>query len=75
MDLIFIDGSHAYSYVISDSEKALKMIAPNGLILWHDYRGPRETRDVFKALNQLSKKIPIKHIRETSLAVYRHPSK
>ncbi len=39
MDLIFIDGSHAFSYVMSDSEKAFKMIAPNSIILWHDYRG------------------------------------
>jgi len=67
MDLIFIDGSHAYSYVLSDSEKALKMIAPGGIILWHDYRGPRQTQDVFKALNQLSEKIPLVHIRDTSL--------
>jgi hypothetical protein len=27
-DLIFIDGSHAYSYIESDTQKALKMIAP-----------------------------------------------
>ncbi len=29
-DLIFIDGSHAYSYVKSDSEKALRMVRPGG---------------------------------------------
>jgi predicted O-methyltransferase YrrM len=73
MDLIFIDGSHAYSYVLSDSEKALKMIKPGGLILWHDYRGPREVKDVYKALNGLSSKIDLKLIEGMSLAVHRAP--
>ena len=70
MDLIFIDGSHAYSYVMSDSEKAFRMLAPNGIILWHDYRGPRETRDVFKALNEIAKVKPLVHLKETSLVAY-----
>lgn len=37
MDLIFIDASHSYSYVKSDTEAALKMLSPEGSILWHDY--------------------------------------
>lgn len=69
-DLIFIDGSHAYSYVLADSEKALEMIAPGGTILWHDYRGPHETRDVYKALNELRGKINLQHIKDTSLVVF-----
>ncbi|MBS1950580.1 MAG: hypothetical protein OJF59_000769 [Cytophagales bacterium] len=71
MDLIFVDGSHAYSYVLSDSQKALNMIAPNGIILWHDYRGPQDTEDVFKALNVLAKSKKLVHIKETSLVAYR----
>lgn len=71
-DLIFVDGSHAYSYVVSDSQKALKMIKPGGLILWHDYRGPYEMKDVYKALNELSEKIKLSRIPETSLVIYRH---
>ena len=30
-DLIFVDGSHAYSYVQNDTVKALKMIKPGGI--------------------------------------------
>jgi len=71
MDLIFVDGSHAYSYVLSDSYKALSMVRPGGIILWHDYRGPRQTRDVYKALNKLSKEVPLMHIKGTSLVAYR----
>ncbi len=73
-DLIFIDGSHAYSYVISDSHKALDMIRPGGIVLWHDYRGPRQTRGVYRALNELARDIPLKHLRGTSLVAYRAPN-
>ncbi|RME35431.1 MAG: class I SAM-dependent methyltransferase [Gammaproteobacteria bacterium] len=71
-DLVFIDGSHAYSYVLSDSEKALRMVRPGGIILWHDYRGPRGAPDVYRALNELNRRLPLVHIRDTSLVAYRH---
>jgi hypothetical protein len=74
MDLIFVDGSHAYSYVLNDSEKALSMIAPNGIILWHDYRGPFDTIDVFKALNKLAAGKKLVHIKGTSLVAYKAPA-
>ncbi|MBM2813934.1 MAG: hypothetical protein HW421_696 [Ignavibacteria bacterium] len=73
-DLIFIDGSHAYSYVKSDTEKAIRMLKPGGIALWHDYRGPRhETKDVYFYLNELSKEIPLLHLRNTSLVAYKKP--
>ncbi len=38
MDLVFIDASHAYEYVRSDTLNALKLLRPSGgLIAWHDY--------------------------------------
>lgn len=70
MDLIFIDGSHARSYVESDSQKALRMLKPGGFIFWHDYRGPRRARGVFDTLNKLQKKLKLMHISGTSLVVY-----
>ena len=73
IDLIFVDGSHALSYVNSDSAKAFRMVSPGGLILWHDYRGPYQTMDVYKALNKLSKERPLYHIEGTSLVVFRDP--
>jgi hypothetical protein len=33
--------------------------------------GTRQTKDVFKSLNQLSKKLPLVHIKGTSLVAYR----
>lgn len=37
MDAVFIDASHSYSYVKSDTEAALRLLSPTGTILWHDY--------------------------------------
>ena len=72
-DLIFVDGSHAQSYVESDSQKALRMVRPGGVILWHDYRGPGRSPGVFHVLNRVSKRVPLVHIAGTSLVAYRAP--
>lgn len=37
IDFMFVDGSHAYEYVLNDTEAALKMVRKGGLIVWHDY--------------------------------------
>ncbi|MDX2132294.1 MAG: class I SAM-dependent methyltransferase [Planctomycetota bacterium] len=72
-DLIFIDGSHARSYVENDSRLALRMAAPGAIILWHDYRGPRRAQGVFRALNALARELPLRHIAGTSLVFHRVP--
>ena len=74
MDLIFIDGSHAQSYVENDTKKALRMIKPGGIIIWHDYRGPNRTQGVYKTLNQLQKSLKLFHIAGTSMVAYKHPA-
>lgn len=73
-DLVFVDGSHAYSFVKSDSEKALNMVRPGGIVLWHDYRGPRNTQGVYRALNELAQRLPLVHLAGTSLVAYRRPA-
>ena len=72
-DLVFVDGSHAESYVRSDSEKALRIVKPGGLILWHDYAGPRHAPGVFRALNEMGKSLPLRHVQGTTFACYRRP--
>jgi hypothetical protein len=72
MDLIFIDGSHAHSYVESDTKKALRMIKPGGIIFWHDYRGSNRAPGVFETLNAFSKTLKLVHIAGTSLVAYKH---
>jgi predicted O-methyltransferase YrrM len=54
MDLIYIDASHSYSAVRNDTEKALRMLAPNGVIIWDDYHYP----GVWRYLNELDRDRP-----------------
>ena len=72
-DLVFVDGSHAYSYVVSDTAKALELVRPGGLVLWHDYLGPRHSPGVYRALNELAATLPLVRISGTALAAYRKP--
>jgi len=70
-DFIFVDGSHAYDYVISDSLNALQLLGgAHGTIVWHDYG---EWPGVTTALNELRDRDPrfsgLVSIAQTSLAV------
>ncbi|HEY5087476.1 MAG TPA: class I SAM-dependent methyltransferase [Gemmatimonadaceae bacterium] len=70
VDLCFIDGSHAYSYVRNDSARALEMLRPGGVILWHDYS---TWPGVTQALDELHHTDPafagLRWIEGTTLAV------
>ena len=71
-DVVFVDGSHAYSYVVSDSAKALRMVKAGGVVLWHDYSSA--ATGVFRALNELAARLPLVHLRGTELVAYRRPA-
>lgn len=71
MDLVFIDGSHSYEYVLSDTENARKLLRNGkGWILWDDY-GIWE--GVTRALNELHGTNPdyadMLHVKGTPLAL------
>lgn len=68
-DLIYIDGSHKYEDVLSDSHRALEMLAPGGMIIWDDYQ--TDTSGVWRALRQLSLDIPLRRVSQTRLAYFR----
>ena len=72
-DIVFVDGSHARSYVESDSVKAMRIVKPGGLVLWHDYAGPRHAPGVFAALNALAKRFELKHVQGTTFVAWRRP--
>jgi hypothetical protein len=51
IDLIFVDASHAYGYVRSDTLNAMKLLRPSGgLIVWHDYS--QDWLGVMRALSE-----------------------
>jgi hypothetical protein len=68
-DLCFIDGGHSYECVKADTETALKILSPNGVIVWDDYTwfvdGVREY------LTELRKTLPLYRIAGSQLVVYR----
>ena len=71
VDLIFIDGSHAYPYVINDSLQAIRMLREErGVVIWHDYG---QWDGVTLALNDLKRSHPafrdLVRLRGTTLAV------
>lgn len=69
MDLIFIDGSHSYEYVLNDTEVAFNLLrGGKGIILWHDYGW----KEVIQALNEYycndTRFTGLVHIEGTTLA-------
>jgi predicted O-methyltransferase YrrM len=70
IDFVFVDGSHTYDYVLSDSRNAITLLRDGkGIILWHDYP---TTPSVLKAINYLRRADPcfanIRHIKGTRFA-------
>jgi predicted O-methyltransferase YrrM len=68
-DWIFIDAAHTYEYVKSDTQNALDMLRPGGVIFWHDVNlaFPGNCR----ALEEFAAKVPIVRVLGTSLACFR----
>jgi predicted O-methyltransferase YrrM len=65
-DLVFIDGNHYRDYVVKDTEGALSVLAPGGLIVWHDYSF---MKDVADAVDSFQASLDIRAISGTRLAV------
>lgn len=68
MDYIFIDGDHSYEGVKNDTEKALELLKPGGVIVWHDYAA--KSPGVLDYLAEFSQQRPLYHVLNTCLAVY-----
>jgi predicted O-methyltransferase YrrM len=69
VDLVFIDGSHSYDYVRSDTEAALRMLSNRGTIVWDDYL---YYPGIYQVVTELSPRLDrrIFHVVGTRLAVY-----
>ena len=69
VDLVFVDGSHEYDDVISDSQNAMRMLSPGGVVVWDDYHTP--CLPVAAAIDDLAKDYAIYRVASTRLAVFR----
>ncbi len=68
--LVFVDGSHAYDYVIADSRTAMRLVKSGGVIIWHDYGiwdGVTKALEEIEAQSQLG----LKNISGTSLVYWK----
>ena len=68
-DLAFIDGCHTEEYVRSDSENALRQLAPGGIIVWHDYGMITDVSKVVDQFASQTQAMKVYAIEGTRLAV------
>ncbi len=78
-DFIYIDGDHTAASVHADTELALEILAPGGLIVWHDYCHHGGdwllgVNFVPEVLNVLATRLKLQHVEGTWLAVWRKPT-
>jgi hypothetical protein len=66
MDFCFLGAGHDYEQVCRDTNSALLMVKPGGVIFWHDYS--RWCPGVQRCLDELSRRLPVFRIEETALA-------
>jgi len=72
-DLIFVDANHEFDSVMGDTQLAFDLLAPEGVILWHDYVFDSYFHGlcaVPEALREFSHARSIYAVRSTSLAIY-----
>jgi len=68
-DFVFVDGSHAYEYVESDTRHALSIVKSGGIIVWHDYNDGFFWPAVARYLKTLGREKQIFRIDGTMFAV------
>ena len=71
VDFIFVDAGHAYDLVRSDSQKALEMVSPGGVIFWHDYHYTHD--GVYTCLNELASSVTLRNVPDTTLICHISP--
>lgn len=49
-DIVFVDGAHHYEAVKRDTANALRIVKPNGVVLWHDFANYGDYNDVTRAV-------------------------
>jgi predicted O-methyltransferase YrrM len=63
MDLVFVDGGHTYEMVANDTQHALSLVKPGGIVIWHDF-APKG-RDVAALAREFARERPLLWIVDT----------
>jgi len=68
VELGLIDGAHTRRHVENDTRKMAIMLAERGLVFWHDYGGRGSFRGLTEYLEELSRRISLYRVINTTLA-------
>ena len=69
-DLVYINGEHKYTALMSDTNNAFETTRKGGLILWHNYRKDPSSKLTF-FIDFLAKFVDIVWIKDTHFALHR----
>jgi len=58
-DSVLIDGGHSAEVVVNDTRKALEVLRPGGLIMWHDFCPVPEVRTQFDSVKGVTAGIEV----------------
>lgn len=60
IDVLFIDGSHEYDYVLMDCKSLVPLVKKGGTVLFHDHNPNNPNTGVFQAVNEYLTTLPHK---------------
>lgn len=66
-EFVLVHGGHSRAHVVADTENALRLLSPGGLLVWDHYY--HEYSGVVGWLNELSIRLPLRRIIGTTLVV------
>jgi predicted O-methyltransferase YrrM len=67
VDFVFVDGSHSAPEVEIDTRNALEIVAPGGVVAWHDFNP--EHPEVVRVLREIVRAREIVHVAGTALVL------
>jgi predicted O-methyltransferase YrrM len=67
-DLVFVDASHRFPDVMTDSRNAMRIVRTGGVVVWDDYQAGEP--GVVRALHDLSREYSLVNVRWTRLALW-----
>jgi predicted O-methyltransferase YrrM len=67
-DFVWVDADHSYAGVKNDTEKAFELLAPGGMIMWHDFG--HESPGLVDFFVDFTARQPLFQVRRTSVLLH-----